>query len=120
MATPLMVNGVLYFSAPDHAWAVDARTGHEIWHYFWRSTGGDYTGNRGVGMYGKWLYFGTPDGHLVSLDAATGKERWHKEVASVKSNYGLSAAPVVIKNHLIVGLSGDALDVPAWIESRES
>jgi len=118
MATPLMVNGVLYFSAPDHAWAVDARTGHEIWHYFWRSTGGDYTGNRGVGMYGKWLYFGTPDGHLVSLDAATGKERWHKEVASVKSNYGLSAAPVVIKNHLIVGLSGDALDVPAWIESR--
>src|SRR5215471_9767559 len=31
---PLMVNGVLYFSVPDHAWAVDARTGREIWHYF--------------------------------------------------------------------------------------
>ena len=56
----------------------------------------------------------------MSLDAATGKERWHKEVASVKSNYGLSAAPVVIKNHLIVGLSGDALDVPAWIRVAES
>src|SRR6476659_1672583 len=37
-STPLMVNGVLYFSAPDHAWAVDARTGKEIWHYFWRTT----------------------------------------------------------------------------------
>ena len=26
-ATPLEVNGVLYFSMPDHAWAVDALTG---------------------------------------------------------------------------------------------
>src|SRR4051794_25389112 len=29
-ATPLMVNGVLYFTMPDHAWAVDARTGREV------------------------------------------------------------------------------------------
>ena len=26
-STPLMVNGVLYFTVPDHVWAVDARTG---------------------------------------------------------------------------------------------
>src|SRR4051794_13480501 len=32
-ATPLVVNGVMYFSAPDHAWAVDARTGRQLWHY---------------------------------------------------------------------------------------
>src|SRR5580698_6646766 len=32
-ATPLMVNGILYFSAPNNAWAVDARTGRELWHY---------------------------------------------------------------------------------------
>jgi len=31
-STPLMVNGVLYFTIPDHAWAIDARTGEEIWH----------------------------------------------------------------------------------------
>ena len=29
-ATPLEVNGVIYFAVPDHAWAVDARTGHEL------------------------------------------------------------------------------------------
>ena len=28
-ATPLMLNGILYFATPDNAWAVDARTGHE-------------------------------------------------------------------------------------------
>ena len=39
-STPLEVNGVLYFTLPDHAWAVDARTGRQIWHYQWESQGG--------------------------------------------------------------------------------
>ena len=60
-ATPVQVNGVLYFTMPDHAWAVDARTGREVWHYAWTSHGGDHIGNRGVGVYGNWLYFVTPD-----------------------------------------------------------
>ena len=32
-STPLLVNGTLYFTMPDNVWAVDARTGSEIWHY---------------------------------------------------------------------------------------
>src|SRR3954467_9891816 len=36
-ATPVQVNGILYFTMPDHAWAVDARTGREVWHYQWTS-----------------------------------------------------------------------------------
>ena len=67
-ATPLMVNGVLYFSSPDHVWAVDARTGREQWHYFWKTRGGIHIGNRGVGMYGNWIYFLTPDNYFVSLE----------------------------------------------------
>jgi len=118
-STPLMVNGVLYFSAPDHAWAVDARTGKEIWHYFWKTTGGDHIGNRGLGMYGRWLYLETPDGFIVSLEAESGKERWHKQIADVKAEYFATSSPIVIGNHVIVGLSGDALDVPAWLESRD-
>jgi len=49
----LEVNGMLYFSAPDNAWAVDARTGRTLWHYFWKTKGGTHIGNRGLGMYGK-------------------------------------------------------------------
>ena len=49
-STPLMVNGILYFSAPDHVWAVDARTGRELWHYAWKTRGGIHIGNRGVGI----------------------------------------------------------------------
>ena len=33
--TPLEIDGVIYTTAPDHVWAVDARTGRELWHYAW-------------------------------------------------------------------------------------
>ena len=118
-ATPLLVNGTLYFSTPDHAYAVDARSGREVWHFFWKTKGGIHIGNRGVGMYGDWLYFLTPDNYFISLEAKTGKERWHREVASVKREYYSSSAPIVVRNHVITGLSGDSLDIPGYLESRD-
>ena len=78
-----------------------------------------HIGNRGLGMYGSWLFFVTPDDYLVSLDAATGKERWHKMIADVKVGYFLTTAPVVIRNHVIFGTSSDE-DVPGWVESRDA
>jgi glucose dehydrogenase len=83
-STPLEVNGVLYFTMPDHAWAVDARTGRELWHFNWESKGGIHIGNRGVGIYGNWVFFETPDDYLISLEKNTGKLRWSVEIADVK------------------------------------
>src|ERR1700712_606494 len=48
-STPLMVDGILYLTIPDHVYAVDARTGHELWHYDWQDQGGHLIGQRGVG-----------------------------------------------------------------------
>jgi acido-empty-quinoprotein group A len=118
-ATPLMINGVLYFAMPDNAYAVDARTGRILWHYFWKTKGGIHIGNRGVGIYGNWLYFETPDDYLVCLDARTGKERWHRQIADVKQEYFSTPAPVVIGNHVIVGTGGDSLDVPGFLEAHD-
>ncbi|HUC76783.1 MAG TPA: acido-empty-quinoprotein group A [Vicinamibacterales bacterium] len=118
-STPLMTNGVLYFAAPDHAYAIDARTGRPIWHYFWRTRGGIHIGNRGVGLYGNMLFFETPDCYLVSLDASTGKERWHKEIADVRQEYFCTPAPIIIGRHVIVGIGGDSLDVQGYLESYE-
>jgi alcohol dehydrogenase (cytochrome c) len=116
-ATPLMLKGVLYFATPDNAWAVDARSGRELWHYFWKTTGGIHIGNRGVGIYGNWLFFETPDDYLVSLDARTGKERWHIQIADVKQEYFSTVAPIVVGNHVMVGTGGDSLDVPGFLEA---
>jgi acido-empty-quinoprotein group A len=118
-STPLMVNGILYFSNPDNAWAVDARSGRELWHYYWRTKGGIHIGNRGMGMYGNWLFFETPDDYLVSLDAKTGRERWHVQIADVKQEYFSTPAPVIVGNHVLVGTGGDSLDVPGFLESRD-
>ena len=38
-ASVLEVDGTLYFTMPDNAWAVDARDGRELWHYFWKTQG---------------------------------------------------------------------------------
>jgi acido-empty-quinoprotein group A len=116
-STPLEVNGILYFSVPDHVWAVDARTGRQIWHYHHASQGGDHIGNRGVGMWGEWLYFDTPDGYLVALNAKDGTVRWTVELADVKLGYFATMAPLIVGNHVIVGVSGDVTDIPGFLES---
>src|SRR5690242_11493037 len=98
-STPLMVNGILYFTAPNHVWAVDARDGHQIWHYQYPPNTGSTIGNRGVGMYGNWLFFESPDSNLISLDARTGKERWKVQIANPKLDYTSTAAPIIVGNH---------------------
>jgi alcohol dehydrogenase (cytochrome c) len=117
--TPLVVNGIMYFTVPDKVWAIDAHTGREIWNYTWASKGGIHLGNRGVGIYGNWLYFETPDCNLVSLNLTTGKKRWSKPVCDLDQMYYASVAPIVMKNHVITGVSGDDLDRPGYLESRD-
>jgi alcohol dehydrogenase (cytochrome c) len=118
-STPLMVNNILYFTAPNHVWAVDARDGHEIWHYQYPPNTGSTIGNRGVGMYGNWLFFESPDSNLISLDARTGKERWKVQIANPKLDYTSTAAPIVIGNHIVTGIGGDHLDNPGFLESHD-
>lgn len=118
-STPLMVNGILYFTSPNHVWAADARTGRELWHYQYPPNTGSTIGNRGVAMYGNWLYFESPDSHLVSLDARTGKERWKVQIADPKLDYTSTVAPVVVGNHIIAGIGGDHLDNPGFLQSRD-
>jgi alcohol dehydrogenase (cytochrome c) len=115
-STPLEVNGILYFSAPDNVWAVDARFGREIWHYQ-RQSEGDHIGHRGLGMYKNWLYFTTPDAHLICLDAKDGQVHWDVELADAKLGYFSTMAPLVIRDQVIAGVSGDVTDVRGYLKS---
>jgi alcohol dehydrogenase (cytochrome c) len=112
----LQANGVLYATMPDNVWALDARDGHEIWHFFWKTKGGTHIGNRGVALYKDRVLFETPDDYLVALDSRTGKEVWHKEIADFALQYFSTMAPILIGNHLIVG-TGDDLDQPGYVQS---
>ena len=101
---------------PDNAWALDARDGHEIWHYYWKTRGGTHIANRGLGMWNNYLYMETPDNYLVSLEAKTGKERWHKVIADFSLQYFSTTAPIVVGNHVLVG-TGNDLDSPGFLQS---
>lgn len=114
----LEVDGVLYMSAPDHAWAADAHDGHVLWHYFWKTRGGTHIGNRGMAMYHDHLYFEVPDDYLVALDAKTGNELWHRVIADFNQQYFSTMAPTVVDNHLILG-TGNDLDAPGFLESLD-
>ena len=112
----LQVGGILYVTAPDNVWALDALDGREIWHYFWRTRGATHIGNRGAAIWNNHLFFETPDNYLVSLDAKTGKERWHVEIADFDEQYFSTPAPVIVGNHVIVG-TGNDLDGPGFLQS---
>ena len=114
----LQVDNVLYVTAPDNVWAIDARDGHEIWRYFWKTKGGTHIGNRGAAIWKNYLFFETPDNYLVSLDARTGKERWHVEIADFNQQYFSTMAPIVVGDHVLVG-TGNDLDAPGFLQSYD-
>jgi alcohol dehydrogenase (cytochrome c) len=118
-STPLLLNGILYFTIPDEVWAVDARSGRQLWHYRYPHQGGFYIGQRGVGMYKNSLYFMSNDAHLICLDARTGKPRWTVEVADSKLGFFSTIAPLVIHNHVLVGVSGDFYDLNGFVRSYD-
>ena len=118
-STPLMVDGILYLTAPDHVWAVDARNGKEIWHKAFETKGGWHIGNRGVGISGNWLFFLTPDCQIISLNLKDGSERWRKQNCDLDQFYYGSMAPMIVKNKVIAGVSGDDLDRPGYLTAYD-
>jgi alcohol dehydrogenase (cytochrome c) len=116
-SSPLLVDGILYFTVPDNVWAVDARSGHQIWHYTYPSNRGFHIGQRGVAMYHGWLYFTTPDAHLISLNAKDGTVRWNVVVADSHKGYWTTVSPLVVRNHVIIGVSGDFDNLRGFLRS---
>ena len=116
-STPLLVDGILYFTVPDNVWAVDARSGHLIWHYHYPPNKGDHIGNRGVAMYKNWIYFMGPDAHMVSLNAKDGTVRWNIVVADSSKGYWTTEAPLVVGDHVIAGVGGDLDNLPMFVQS---
>ena len=116
-ATPLLVDGILYFTVPDNIWAIDARSGSELWHYTYPPNKGDHIGQRGVAIYKDWVYFQSPDAHLVCLNAKDGTVRWIIQMADVNLGYWTTEAPQVVGNHIIVGVGGDMDNLQTFIRA---
>ena len=118
--TPVLVDGVLYVTTPDNLWAVDARTAEELWHYTYPMNDAFHIGHRGVAVHGDNVYLTTPDAHLLALDAGDGTLRWDVVIADSSRGYWSTNAPLVIRNHVIVGVSGDFDNLPGQLKSVDA
>ena len=68
-------------------------------------------------MYKGYLFFLSPDAHLVSLNSKDATVRWDITVADVSKGYWTTMAPLVVGNHVIVGVSGDLDNLPGYIRA---
>ncbi|HYM10159.1 MAG TPA: PQQ-dependent dehydrogenase, methanol/ethanol family, partial [Bryobacterales bacterium] len=109
--TPVVVDGVMYVTSVNEAWALDAATGRPLWHYERpRSKGlvGDASGgiNRGVAVLGDRVFLVTDNAHLLALHRTTGALLWDVEMADSRQHYGATSAPLVVNDLVLSGTSG--------------
>ena len=121
-ATPIVVDGVMYVTGSwSIVYAVDARTGEELWTYDPEVSGEDAVKgccdvvNRGVAVHDGKVFVGVFDGRLEALDAATGEVLWSNVTVDQSKPYTITGAPRVFKDKVIIGNSGAELGVRGYV-----
>jgi alcohol dehydrogenase (cytochrome c) len=123
--TPIVVDGVLYGTAQNgRAFALDARTGRALWRYQ-RNLPDKLQPccgmvNRGFAILGQRLFLATLDAHVIALDTRTGGVLWDVTAADYRKAYTFTVAPLVVKNEVIVGVSGGEYGVRGFIDAYDA
>ncbi|GGN63752.1 alcohol dehydrogenase [Streptomyces albiflavescens] len=121
-AAPIVVDGVMFLSGWDGwVWALDAKTGVEIWRYK-HAVPFDVSlccgnVNRGVAVAQGKVFFVTANARVLALDATTGKRVWDQTYGDVRAGESATLAPLVVKNKLIVGSSGGEFGVRGHLDA---
>jgi alcohol dehydrogenase (cytochrome c) len=125
-ATPIVVDGTIYITGNNNfAWAIDARTGREIWSYRRQlpdglTYGGANLVNRGFGVLGERLFMATLDANLIALDRNTGAVLWESQFADYTNGHAATLAPLVVKDKVIVGNSGGDYPTRGFIDAYDA
>ena len=121
-ATPIVVDGIMFLSGWDGwVWALDAKTGTEIWRYK-HAVPFDVSlccgnVNRGVAVAHGKVFFVAANARLLALDATTGRRVWDRTYGDVRAGESATVAPLVVKNMVIVGSSGGEFGVRGHLDA---
>lgn len=123
--TPLVVNGIMFVTAANDAFALDARTGRVVWHHTRPISEGLIDDasrhvNRGVALWRDRVYMETDNAHLLCLDARSGNQIWDVPYADWNKNYGATSAPLVVKDKILVGTSGGDDGVRGFVAAYDA
>jgi alcohol dehydrogenase (cytochrome c) len=121
-AAPIVVDGVMFVSGWDGwVWALDARTGQELWRYKhaipYDTSLCCGNVNRGVAVAKGKVFVVTANAHVLALDAETGKVVWDQTYGDVRAGESATVAPLVVKNLVIVGSSGGEFGVRGHLDA---
>ena len=123
--TPLVRDGIMYVTGTsNHAWAIDLKTGKQIWHYSKTPKKpldlccGEV--NRGFAMQGDRLFKVNIEDTLVALDRVTGKVLWEVELGDYRKGYSGTVAPLVIKNLVVVGTAGAEFGIRGFVDAYDT
>ena len=123
--TPLVVDGILYGTGQDdRVYALDGRSGRPIWQYQ-RALPVDIRPccgrvNRGLAILGDKVFVATLDAHVIALDSKTGNVVWDVSAAEHSKGYSFTLAPLVIKNLVLVGVSGGEYGIRGFIDAYDA
>jgi len=125
--TPLLRDNILYVTGPQNlAWAIDARTGRQIWRFRRElPPTGTLTAccglvNKGFGVLGDRLFLATLDAHLLALDIKTGAVVWDATLEDYRRGYASTIAPLVVKDKVIVGVAGGEYGIRGFIDAYDA
>ena len=123
--TPIVVDGLMYVTtAFDHVYALDARTGRQLWYY--KQDLGPITtfccgpNNRGVAVYNNTVYLATLDSKLVALDAKTGKVVGQTQIADPELGYSETMAPTAVDGKILVGTNGGEYGIRGFVRAYDA
>ncbi|MFN0165625.1 MAG: pyrroloquinoline quinone-dependent dehydrogenase [Bryobacteraceae bacterium] len=103
--SPIVYQGIMYVTDSNVVYALDARTGRQIWEY--RDTRSKKSGvNRGAAILGDKVFFVTADVHLVALDRRTGAVMWQTKYGDIDKGIFSTMAPFIAKDKVLVGVAG--------------
>jgi PQQ-dependent dehydrogenase (methanol/ethanol family) len=75
--------------------------------------------NRGAVYADGKIVYNTLDDHVVAVDASTGKEAWKTKVGDINVGETMTMAPLVVKNKVLVGVSGGEMGVRGWLKALD-
>jgi len=125
VGTPIVAHGLMYVTSRNSVFALDARSGREVWR-FSRPMLSDVIGdaragiNRGVAVFGNKVFFETHDAHLLALHAKNGSLLWETEIGDHREGYGGTMAPLIVKNKVIAGTSGGDEGVRGLLDAYDA
>lgn len=108
---PIVAEGIMYVTGPNQAFALDARTGQQIWRYSRPRTPGLVSDpslgtNRGAAILGDNVFMVADNAHLIALNRVTGRLVWDAVMPDEPQRYGGTVAPLVVKDMVIAGVAG--------------